>query len=133
MVALVMAGAVAGILPAAAAGGAPPTDVAATLEAANKEGEVTISMHLNNALADVAKAFQAKYPSIKANYTLENVATFTPKVMTEQRNGEYLWDVLVAPTSNAVSCHGAGGGVSGFSAVRRQSRNRGRQQVAWRV
>ncbi len=93
----------ASCLPAGAQGAPADSTWQQTLEAANKEGEVTISMHLNNALADVAKAFQAKYPSIKANYTLENVATFTPKVMTEQRNGEYLWDVLVAPTSNAVS------------------------------
>jgi iron(III) transport system substrate-binding protein len=89
----------------AAAAQTAPTDDGwkQTLDAANKEGEVTISLHLNNALANVAKAFQAKYPSIKVNYSLQNVATFTPKVMTEQRNGEYLWDVLIAPTSNAVS------------------------------
>jgi iron(III) transport system substrate-binding protein len=72
-----------------------------TLEAANREGKLTLMMHINPALAKVAKDFDAKYPGIKVDDTLANVARFAPKVITEQRNGQYLWDVAVIPTSNA--------------------------------
>jgi iron(III) transport system substrate-binding protein len=74
-----------------------------TLEAANKEGKLTLNMHVETGQAEVVKAFEARYPGIKVNYTLENIATFAPKLVTEQRNGQFLWDVTMIPTSNAVT------------------------------
>jgi iron(III) transport system substrate-binding protein len=60
-------------------------------------------MHINDGLDQVAKAFQSRYPEIKVDFTLENVATFAPKIVTEQRNGQFLWDVLIAPSSTATN------------------------------
>jgi len=91
----------------AAKGGASPAASEAerkrTVEAANREGRLNLNMHIEEGQAAIPKAFEARYPGIKVEYTLENIAVFAPKVITEQRNGQFLWDVAMIPTSNAVT------------------------------
>lgn len=104
---MVFAGFAHGQTPSSKSGPAAATaweaDWKRTLEAANREGKLNLNMHIEEGQAAIPKAFMARYPGIKVEHTMENIATFAPKVITEHRNGKFLWDVAMVPTSNAVT------------------------------
>jgi iron(III) transport system substrate-binding protein len=65
-------------------------------EKAKDEGEVTIYTPINEeAMADLAEVFNAKYPGIDVNAITLGTSDQVPRVTTEQRGGKFVADVLV--------------------------------------
>lgn len=87
---------------APAAGAATPSQAAQMLEAAKKEGSVTIVTHTNLSYRDLINAFKAKYPDIQVEHVSIRPSEFAPKVVTEQQNGQFNYDLWISPTSNMV-------------------------------
>jgi iron(III) transport system substrate-binding protein len=48
----------------------------------------------------VVASFQAAHPGIQVDLTPIGVQDVVPRILTEQQNGQFNWDVLVAPASN---------------------------------
>ena len=53
-----------------------------------------------SAYADVVGAFQMAYPDIKVEMTQARPGESTTRIVTEQQNGRYLWDVFWGPSNN---------------------------------
>jgi iron(III) transport system substrate-binding protein len=90
--------------PASPAGGAPTAGTRwdQVLADAHAEG----SLVLDNAVATqgqhVLDTFQAKYPWLQLEVTSLAASQFTPRVLAEQRNGLYAWDLLLGAGFNNV-------------------------------
>lgn len=82
--------------PAAASG--PQAQMAAAVAAA-KGQTLTVVGHPGPQYDDIIAAFQKAYPDIKVQYNGDRPSTFTPKMLTEQKNGVYNWDVWWDATS----------------------------------
>jgi iron(III) transport system substrate-binding protein len=82
--------------PPAASG--PQADLAAAVAAA-KGQTLTVVGHPGPQYEDIIAAFQKAYPDIKVQYNGDRPSTFTPKMLTEQKNGVYNWDVWWDATS----------------------------------
>lgn len=81
---------------------APPAAQVATVAgwddvvaAAKREGLVVIAGPLPPAHRDAIHQFQQAYPDIKIEYQGMLGRDFAPKVLSEQRAGQYLWDVHI--------------------------------------
>ncbi len=73
-----------------------------TLEAAQKEG--ALSLYLlegDGELGAVAQTFQKKFPEIKVATTPGRGNTLGPRIMAERRAGKFLVDVYIAGTTTA--------------------------------
>ncbi|MFN0072613.1 MAG: ABC transporter substrate-binding protein, partial [Chloroflexota bacterium] len=84
--------------PAAPASGAPQTqdwtaDWQQTVEAAKKEKLVIVSMPGENDKKIMAM-FQEAYPGIEVEHTGARPSDISPKIISEQQNGVYAWDVF---------------------------------------
>jgi len=77
--------------PAAAASTGSWDDI---VNAAHTEGTLVIDNATGAAGQSVLDAFQAKYPWLQLQVTTLQASQFTPRVLTEQRNGLYAWDML---------------------------------------
>lgn len=84
------------LAPSAAAGIPPALQDAIT--AAKKE-KVTVVGHPGAQYDGVIDAFRKAYPDISIEYNGDRPSTFTPKMLTEQKNGVYNWDVWWDATS----------------------------------
>jgi iron(III) transport system substrate-binding protein len=73
-----------------------------TFAAAKTEGKVVVVTHTNLYYRDQIEKFQAKFPEIQVEHVAIRPSEFTPKVVTEQQNGVYGYDVWISPTSNMV-------------------------------
>ena len=78
--------------PAASTASGPQADLAAAAQAAKKE-KVTVVGHPGPQYDGVIEAFKKAYPDIPIEYNGDRPSTFTPKMLTEQKNGVYNWDV----------------------------------------
>jgi len=85
--------------PAAATGTAKADEM---LAAARKEGSLTIVTHTNLLYRDVVSKFKEKYPDIQVEHNSIRPSEFAPKVVTEQQNGQFAYDIWLSPTSNMV-------------------------------
>jgi ABC-type Fe3+ transport system substrate-binding protein len=81
-----------------------------TLEAARREGNVVVVTHTNQYFQQLIQKFREQYPEIQVEQVALRPSEFTPKVVTEQQNGVYGYDVWVSPTSNMVQTVGPAGG-----------------------
>jgi ABC-type Fe3+ transport system substrate-binding protein len=81
---------------AAASSGQAELDAAV---AAAKKEKVTVVGHPGPQYDGVIQAFQKAYPDIPIEYNGDRPSTFTPKMLTEQKNGVYNWDVWWDATS----------------------------------
>ncbi|MFN0072128.1 MAG: hypothetical protein ACKVVP_11645, partial [Chloroflexota bacterium] len=79
---------------------ANPAD--AMLQAAKKEGSVTVVTHTNLSYRELMTAFKAKYPDLQIEHVAIRPSEFAPKVVTEQQNGQFSYDIWISPTSNMV-------------------------------
>ena len=52
------------------------------------------------AFGRVVEVFQERFPDINVTYTNANPSDFAPRMITEQRNGLYAWDVWWSSASN---------------------------------
>ena len=72
-----------------------------TLQAARKEGSVTVVTH-TICYRETVQKFQEKYPDISVEHVAIRPSEFAPKVVTEQQNGTFGYDLWVSSTSNMV-------------------------------
>ena len=73
-----------------------------TVDAAKREGKVTVVTHTNLYYRAAIDRFSQKYPDIEVEHVAMRPSEFSPKVVTEQQNGIFGYDVWVSPTSNMV-------------------------------
>ncbi len=75
------------------------------LEAAKKE---TLKVIVQPGVQDTAfvEDFKKAYPDIKVEFEGLRPSDVAPKIVTEQQNNKFYWDVMVAATSNMVSVLG---------------------------
>ncbi len=71
-----------------------------TLDAAKREGKLTVVTHTNLYYRAAIDKFSQKYPEIEVEHVAMRPSEFTPKVVTEQQNGIFGYDTWVSPTSN---------------------------------
>jgi iron(III) transport system substrate-binding protein len=72
----------------------------ALLVAAAKGQKLTVLAMTGSAYSDVLDAFQKAYPDITLDATQARPGDSTTRVVTEQENGQYLWDVFWGPSNN---------------------------------
>lgn len=70
------------------------------LVAAAKGQKLTVLAMTGSAYGDVLNAFQTAYPDITLEATQARPGDSTTRVVTEQQNGQYLWDVFWGPSNN---------------------------------
>jgi iron(III) transport system substrate-binding protein len=69
------------------------------IEAAKKE-KLVIVTHPGGDYQALMAAFQKDFPGIEVEHTGARPSDISPKIITEQQNGVYNWDVMAATTSN---------------------------------
>jgi iron(III) transport system substrate-binding protein len=72
----------------------------AQLVAAAKGQKLTVLAMTGSAYSDMLDAFQKDYPDITLEATQARPGDSTTRVVTEQENGQYLWDVFWGPSNN---------------------------------
>jgi iron(III) transport system substrate-binding protein len=70
-----------------------------TLQSARKEGAVVVVTHTNLLYRDLIEAFKAKYSDIAVEHVSIRPSEFGPRVVTEQQNGQFNYDLWLSPTS----------------------------------
>lgn len=91
-----------------------------TLEAARKEGKVTIFGSLqDDVMRDIQSGFEKKYPGVKSVYWRASTTAVMDRAINEFRTGKVSWDVFFhrgrcdgghAPGGDVSEIPGAGGG-----------------------
>jgi iron(III) transport system substrate-binding protein len=73
---------------------------ARTVEAAKKEGKVSVFLYQRENIEAAVKAFDKKYPEIQVVTASTPAAETGPRLMAERRAGKFLWDVCICgPTT----------------------------------
>jgi ABC-type Fe3+ transport system substrate-binding protein len=70
--------------------------------AAKKEGKVSLVTHPSTQWSGWVAAFKEAYPDIKVEHLPMRPSDVTPRILSEQQNNQFLYDVMVGPTSNSV-------------------------------
>ena len=63
-------------------------------------GSIALAVHSVDGLEQVVQKFQAKYPQLNVKMTVINPSQLAPRVVTEQQNGIFAWDVYWGGTGN---------------------------------
>lgn len=79
---------------------------AEVVAAAEAEGSVVVASHAGNYREAVMDAFSDAYPGISVEFTGARPSDFSPKLITEQENGLFAWDVMWGSTSNMTNVLG---------------------------
>ncbi len=82
----------------------------ADTQARAKGQTLAIAVHGIEGHAAIVREFQKKFPDIKVDLWEGNPSQFAPRVLTEQKNGIFAWDVMWAATSNMTNTIQPGGG-----------------------
>jgi iron(III) transport system substrate-binding protein len=69
------------------------------LQDARKEGSVVVVTHTNLLYRELIDGFKSKYPDIAVEHVSIRPSEFGPKVVTEQQNGQFNYDLWLSPTS----------------------------------
>ncbi len=69
------------------------------LAAAKIEGKVVVSYFTDPATEPILRLFEQKY-GIKVEGNADRPNSIVPKILTEQKNGQFNWDVLLQPVNN---------------------------------
>lgn len=83
---------------AGAAGGT--ADWSSIVAAAKQEGTIVLSTHAGSGYEKYVEAVRAALPDLKLEATTIKASDFAPRVIVEQQNGQFLWDVHMGPSSN---------------------------------
>lgn len=86
--------------PAQPAAANPALD--ALIEAARKEGVLTIATGVGTGPQKFVAKFKEKYPFIEVQHSGFRASDLGPKVISEQRNGIFAWDIQVGTGFNTV-------------------------------
>jgi len=71
-----------------------------TLEAAKKEGKVSVFLYQRDNVEAAVKAFEKKFPEIQMTVASTPAAETGPRLMAERRAGKFLWDICICgPTT----------------------------------
>ena len=97
--------------PAAQSGAASSSDWNAVVEAAKREGVLAISSHAGSGYEKYLEEVKKALPEIRVEGTNMRASDFTARVVTEQKNGSYLWDVHMGPVSNIYTVMTPAGGL----------------------
>src|SRR5215212_5160729 len=73
------------------------------MEAARREGTLTVATGTGTGPQNFVNRFKEKYPWIKVEQTGFKASDLGPRVISEQRNGLYAWDVQVGTGFNTVA------------------------------
>ena len=93
-------------LPAAAAPTPAPAAAAASVDwdkivaDANKEGKLVVAHSSLESNGRILQVFQDKYPSIQLERSGMAASVFGPRVVSEERQGLYAWDLLIGTGFN---------------------------------
>jgi iron(III) transport system substrate-binding protein len=91
--------AVASIVQSASAPGTD-TDWSRTVEAAKKEGKLSVFLYQRENIESAVKAFEKKFPDIQLTVASTPAAETGPRLMAERRAGKFLWDICICgPTT----------------------------------
>src|SRR5262249_5535895 len=66
-------------------------------------GTVSLITHPSQQWSGWVPVFQRRFPEIKVERLNMRPSQVTPRLLAEQKNGVYNFDVMMAPTSNAVT------------------------------
>jgi ABC-type Fe3+ transport system substrate-binding protein len=69
------------------------------LDAAKHEGKIVISHFTDKGIEPILREFEATY-GIKVEASPGRPSSVIPKIVTEQENGQFNWDVLLQPGNN---------------------------------
>jgi iron(III) transport system substrate-binding protein len=83
---------------AGSTGGA--SDWNSIVAAAKQEGTIVLSTHAGSGYEKYVEAVRTALPDLKLEATTIKASDFAPRVIVEQQNGQFLWDVHMGPSSN---------------------------------
>jgi ABC-type Fe3+ transport system substrate-binding protein len=79
---------------------APATGWDATLAAARQEGKLVLSTHAGTGYEKYVELVKQALPDLTIDATTIKASDFAARVVVEQQNDQYLWDVHMGPVSN---------------------------------
>jgi iron(III) transport system substrate-binding protein len=99
-----------------AAGQTPPAGGAASdwntiVAAAKQEGKLVLSTHAGSGYEKYVEAVKKALPDLSVEATTIKASDFAPRVIVEQQNGQFLWDVHMGPSSNMFTVVAPAGGL----------------------
>ena len=77
-----------------------PSDWNGVLAAARQEGKLVLSTHAGTGYEKYVELVKQALPDLTVDATTIKASDFTARVVVEQQNGQYLWDVHMGPVSN---------------------------------
>jgi iron(III) transport system substrate-binding protein len=72
----------------------------ATLASAKQEGKLVLSTHAGTGYERYVELVKQALPDLTVDATTIKASDFAARVVVEQQNGQYLWDVHMGPVSN---------------------------------
>jgi iron(III) transport system substrate-binding protein len=90
---------------------APSGDWNATLAAAKQEGTLVLSTHAGSGYEKYVELVKQALPDLTVEATTIKASAWVPRVVIEQQNGQYLWDVHMGPVSEVYSVLTPAGGI----------------------
>jgi ABC-type Fe3+ transport system substrate-binding protein len=86
--------------PAPTAAATAPSGWDATLAAAKQEGKLVLSTHAGSGYEKYVELVKQALPDLTIDATTIKASDFAARVVVEQQNDQYLWDVHMGPVSN---------------------------------
>ncbi len=86
--------------PTLAAGATPVAGWDGVAAAARQEGKLVLSTHAGSGYEKYVAQVKQALPELTVEATTIKASDFTARVVVEQQNGQYLWDVHMGPVSN---------------------------------
>jgi iron(III) transport system substrate-binding protein len=83
-----------------AAGAAAPSSWDGVLAAAKQEGKLVLSTHAGAGYEKYVEEVKKALPDLTIDATTIKASDYAARVVVEQQNGQYLWDVHMGPVSN---------------------------------
>ena len=94
-------GSAAGAATSAPAAGTANVDWDTIVADANKEGKLVVAHSSLESNGRILQAFQDKFPSIQLERSGMAASVFAPRVVSEERQGLYAWDLLIGTGFNS--------------------------------
>jgi iron(III) transport system substrate-binding protein len=78
----------------------PATGWSGIVAAAKQEGKLVLSTHAGSGYEKYVELVKQALPDLTIDATTIKASDYTARVVVEQQNGQYLWDVHMGPVSN---------------------------------
>jgi iron(III) transport system substrate-binding protein len=86
-------------------------DWAKVVAAAKQEGTLVLSTHAGSGYEKYVEQVKQALPDLTIEATTIKASDFTARIVVEQQNGQYLWDVHMGPVSNIYTVLTPAGGI----------------------